>query len=152
MCQVGDMNLSYESLTSSTTWQILRDLPVTDPDFFAELSKPWSHVPAPSLSAEDALHEDAEASDLDVGDDTCVPLEAVLDAMHGELTQESEGMFEEGLDGVVSRAKAEEALIEEVDGIVVDATSLVAQEGRGKRKRFQNKLYEQDALKYWDKE
>ena len=82
MCQVGEFNLSYESLTSSATRQLLRDLPLTDPEFFAELSKPRSRVPAPALSAEDVLHEDAEVSDVDVpGDDLAVPLEAVLDAM-----------------------------------------------------------------------
>lgn len=152
MCQVGEFNLSYESLTSSATRQHLRDLPLTDPEFFAELSKPRSRVPAPALSAEDVLHEDAEVSDVDVpGDDLAVPLEAVLDAMHGDLPRESDGMFEEGPDGVVSRAEAEEVLIEEVDGVVVDATSSLAEEeGRGKRKRFRNKFYEQDALKYWD--
>ena len=40
------------------------------------------------------------------GDDLAVPLEAILDVMHGDLPRESDGMFEEGPDGVVSRAKA----------------------------------------------
>ena len=149
---MGEFNLSYESLTSSETRQLLRDLPLTDLEFFAELSKPRSCVPALALSAEDILHEDAEVSNVNVpGDDLAVPLEAVLDPMHRDLPRESDRMFEEGPDGVVSHAEAKEVLIEEVDGIVVDATSLHAEEeGQGKRKRFRNKFYEQNALKYWD--
>jgi hypothetical protein len=78
-------------------------------------------------------------------------LQAILDAMHGDLPRESDRMFEEGPDGVVSHAEAEEVLIEEVDGVVVNATSSLAEEeGQGKRKRFRNQFYEQDALKYWD--
>ena len=85
------------------------------------------------------------------GDNLAVPLEAILDVMHGDLLRESDGMFKEGPDGVVSRAEAEEVLIEEVDGVVVDATSSHAEEeGQGKRKRFRNKFYKQNALKYWD--
>ena len=150
MCHTGEFNLSYDSLTSPKTRQILRDLPITEPEFFAELSQRRSRVP---LSADDILHEDREVSDIDVaGDDCSVPLEAVLDAMHGVLPRlDSEAMFEEGPDGVISRAEAEETLIEEVDGVVIDATSSVAQEeGRGKRKKFWNRHFEQAALKYWE--
>jgi len=151
MCRAGEFNLSYESLTSPAARQILRDLPVTDPQFFAELTQPRSRVAAPVLDTEDALHEDAEVSDLDIiGDDSSVPIEAILDAMHGVLPQGSDEMFVEGSDGVVSRAEAEETLIEEVDGVIVDATASVAQaEGRGLRKKFRNKLYEEKALKWW---
>ena len=153
MCRAGEFNLSYESLTSTAARKILRDLPKTDPEFFAELTQPRSRVAAPALSAEDVLHEDSEVSDLDIaGDDSSVPLEAVLDAMHGVLPREGDAMFVEGPDGVVSQAEAEETLIEEVDSIVVDATGSVAQtEGRGQRKKFRNKFYEEESLKWWVK-
>jgi hypothetical protein len=153
MCRAGEFNLSYESLTSTAARKILRDLPETDPEFFAELTRPRSRVAAPALSEEDILHEDSEASDIDVvGDDSSVPLEAVLDAMHGVLSQETDAMFVEGPDGVISHAEAEETLVEEVDGIVVDATSSATNaEGRGQRKKFRNKFYEEESLKWWVK-
>jgi hypothetical protein len=134
MYRTGEFNLSYDSLTSPKTWQILHDLPITEPEFFAELSQRHSHVP---LSMDDILHEDRKVSDINIAGDNCsVPLEAVLDAMHGVLPWlDSKAMFEEGPDGVISCAEAEETLIEEVNGVVIDATSSGAQEeGRGKLK------------------
>ena len=68
------------------------------------------------------------------------------------MFQESDAMFVEGQDGVISRAEAEETLVEEVEGVVVDATTSVAgTEGRGQRKKFRNKLYQEEGLKWWAK-
>lgn len=39
LCQAGDFNLSYESLTSFAVREKLRNFKTTDPDFWAELSQ-----------------------------------------------------------------------------------------------------------------
>ena len=144
MWHVGNSssNLSYESLTSPETRQILRDLPITDSDFFAELTR--NRDQGPELTEDDATLEDNEDPDLDVpSDDSAVPLEAVQDLVHGLLPiDDAEGAFKLGEDGLISAAEAEETLIEEVEGAVVDTTSVREQDlGRGKRKKFRNRLY-----------
>ncbi|KAF5372041.1 hypothetical protein D9615_008034 [Tricholomella constricta] len=149
MCRVGDLNLSYESLTSPATREILQNLPSTDPNFFAELTRPRSRVPI--LSIEDVLVEDAEISEVDIPvDDSVVPHEAVVDDLHGELPETDDQHFVRGADGVISAAEAEEVLIEEVEGVLLDTTGAVAQDlGRGKRKKLRNGLYTAEALKWW---
>ncbi|KAF5381325.1 hypothetical protein D9615_008430 [Tricholomella constricta] len=114
MCRAGEFNLSYESLTSPTTREILRNLPTTDPEFFTELTRPRSRVPV--LSEEDMTIEDAEVLELDVPvDDSVVPHEAVADDLHGTLPTTDDQHFVRGEDGVVSAAEAEEVLVEEVE-------------------------------------
>ncbi|KAF8166376.1 hypothetical protein BJ912DRAFT_243071 [Pholiota molesta] len=144
MCRVGvhDANLSYESLTSPTARQMLRDLPITDPDFFAELTRVRNSPPV--LTDEEAQLEDVEVSELDVpSDDSAVPLEAVEDALHGALPMDDiEQEFIVGEYGLVSAAEAEETLVESVNDVVLDTTSIVDQGlGRGRRKKFRNMLY-----------
>ena len=71
MCKSSEFNLSYDSLTSFEAGQTLRDLPVSDPEFYAERSR----RPAPTLSAEEAKLEDVEENNLNIfGDDSEVPL------------------------------------------------------------------------------
>jgi hypothetical protein len=73
--------------------------------------------------------------DLDVpGDDSAVPLEAVQDLVHGVLpTDDMEGAFKLREDGLISMAEAEETLVEEIEGVVIDTTSVCEQDlGRGK--------------------
>lgn len=145
MCHVGDSasNLSYESLTSPETWQVLQDLPISDPDFFAELTRNWDQ--GPELTEDDAIVEDSE--DLDIHhDDSAVPLEAIQDLVHGVLpTDDPEGAFKLGEDGLILAAEAEETLIEEIEGVVIDTTSIREQDlGQGKRKKFCNRHY------FWD--
>ena len=144
MCRVGDStsNLSYESLTSPDTRQVLRGLPISDPDFFAELTR--NRDQGPELTDDDAPLEDSEELDLDVpGDDSVVPLEAIQDLVHGLLpTDDAEGAFKLGQDGLISAAEAEETLVEEIEGVVTDTTSVRDQElGQGKRKKFRNRHY-----------
>lgn len=144
MCRVGidDTNLSYESLTGPAARQMLRDLPFTDPDFFAELTR-VRNLP-PSLTDEEAQLEDIELSELDIpGDDSAVPLEAVEDLVHGVLPMDDiEQEFVVGEYGLVSAAEAEETLVESVDNKVIDTTSIIGQGlGRGRRKKFRNVLY-----------
>lgn len=148
MCRVGvDTNtcLSYESLTSASTRQKLRELPETDPHFFAELSRERN---APPLLTEEEVHlEDMESESpppIDIpGDDSVVPLDAVEDAVHGLLpAAELNQAFIHGKYGLVSTAEAEETLVESIDGVVIDTSSSMARVlGRGQRKKFRNRNY-----------
>jgi hypothetical protein len=152
MCKVNGFNLSYESLTSSETRQILRNLPETDPEFFAELTQPRSRVAAPTLTPEEATEEDSEVSEVNSpGDDTAVPLDAVIDAIHGNL--DVDDWFVPSEDGgLESTAEAEETLVEEVEGVKIDTTHLVEKlEGRGHRTKTKSKFYSDESLKWWAK-
>ena len=75
MCKAGELDLSYESLTSHEARQMLRDLPRTDPSFFAEISQPCSGQ-TPSLSTSECLQEDSENL-FEAPDDSDVPLAEV---------------------------------------------------------------------------
>lgn len=142
MCRVNDFNLSYESLTGPEAWKILHSLPETDPAFFAELTQPQSRVSAPVLTLDEACDEDVEVSELDnPGDDSVVPLKAVLGMVQGSM--EDDDCFVPGDDwGFVSVAEAEATLVEVVDGVKIDTTDAVrCPKGRGQWKQCQNKLY-----------
>jgi hypothetical protein len=124
---------------------MLRALPITNPDFFTELTRECNAPPV--LTATDAQLEDVEISELDVpGDDSAVPFEAVEDFVHGILpTDDIQQQFVVGKYGLVSAAEAEETLIESVDGVILDTTSVLGQTlGRGQRKKFCNILYAAD--------
>ena len=57
-------------------------------------------------------------------------------------TDDTERAFKLGEDGLISTAEAEETLVEEIEGVVIDTTSVREQDlGRGKRKKFRNKHY-----------
>jgi hypothetical protein len=139
----GDANLSYESLTSPATRQMLRELPTTNPEFFTELTR--KHNTPPVLSNIEVETEDMGDLEIDIpGDDCAVPLEAVQDAVHGLLPADDvEQEFVVGQHNrLVSAAEAEETLIESVNGVVVDTTSTAEVHiGRGKRKKFRNTNY-----------
>ncbi len=124
---------------------MLRELPESDPLFFAELSRERS---APPLLTEDEVHlEDMQLElppPIDIpGDDSVVPMEAVEDAVHGLLpTAEPDQAFIHGKYGLVSSAEAEETLVECVEGVITDTSSTMAQAlGRGRRKKFRNRNY-----------
>ena len=55
-----------------------------------------------------------------------------------------------GQDGLILATEAEETLIEEVEGQVLNTTTAVEQEGRGQRKKIKNRLYTQENLSWWD--
>lgn len=57
-----------------------------------------------------------------------------------------------GQDGVIPATEAEETLIEEVEGQVLDPTTAVEWEGRGQLecKKIKNRLYTQENLRWWD--
>lgn len=150
MCKVNKFNLLYKSLTSSKTHQILRNLPDTDPEFFAELTQPHSQVGAPVLMAEEAHNEDLEVSEVNsYGDDTVVPLNAVLDAVHGNLDDDNCFVPDED-GGLESIAEAEETLVKEVEGIQTDMICLVEKhEGCGHQIKKKSKFYLDESLKWW---
>lgn len=53
-----------------------------------------------------------------------------------------------GQDGVIPATEAEETLIEEVEGQVLDPTT--AMEREGQCKKIKNRLYTQENLRWWD--
>jgi len=153
MCKAGAFDLSYESLTSHEARQTLRDLPRTDPAFFAEISQPRSR---PILDESDALQEDSEEQygGLTPADDSDVPLGEV--AAHHEVvgtsgseplgleTEDTDHLYVVSEDGGLSSvAEAEDTLIESIGDHVTDVTAAYAD--RPRRKRRPNVLYS-DAL------
>ena len=107
----------------------------------------------PRMRAEflEALLEDSEELELNIpGDDSSVPLEVVEDDVHGNFSTEPDQAFVMGQDGLIPATEAEETLIEEVEGQVLDTTTAVEQEGRGQRKKIKNRLYTQENLRWWD--
>jgi hypothetical protein len=147
MCRAGQFNLSYESLTSHGARQMLRDLPTTDPAFFAELSQPRSRTPvAPTLTAQQMTAEDADATDI--VDESDVPLSEVMAAHHNREseaeTSSSENIYttnETG--GLTSTAGAENVYTEAVGDVIDDVTPDVpgplrrTQRARRKNIRYQ---------------
>jgi hypothetical protein len=75
--------------------------------------------------------------------------------VHGELgVDDADCDFVLGEDGTLqTTAEAEDTTVEEVDGVLVDTTAAVSAvaelEGRGRRKRTENKQYSNKALKWW---
>ncbi|RDB20753.1 hypothetical protein Hypma_012086, partial [Hypsizygus marmoreus] len=146
MCKAGKFNLSYESLISLEALQALRDLPVTDPKFFAELIAPRSRQP-PTLSSEEADLEDLEEDSLNVfGDDSEVPMGTVLQVQGEPVRLEVKSDVADADDrdyipedggGLVSNADAETTFVECIGNRVVDATP----QGRGLRKKRKNVMY-----------
>jgi len=155
MCKAGPFDLSYESLTSREARQALRDLPNTDPTFFAEISQPCSRSrhAVPILNDDQTAQEDSEVQygGADALDDSDVPVPEV-DAHQVELvskfqthsTQEDEEdlvhiyvIHDEG--GLSSVAEAEDTLIESIDSHVTDVSSAFT--GRATRIHRSNVLY-----------
>ena len=150
MCKAGELDLSYESLISHEARQTLRDLPKTDPTFFAEISQPRSRVPV--LSDEERLQEDSEMlyGGSTVADDSDVPLAEVTAHQCDQISGNSESAGENGEEyiyipdstgGLHCAAEAEEALTECIGAgdVVIDTSSTVSH--RPKRVRRRNALY-----------
>ena len=112
MCAAGQFNLSYDSLTSYEARRVLRDLPNTDPTFFAEISQPRSRAghAVPILNECQTQQEDSEHTYVAVGDH-----------------------------GLSSAAEAEDVLVESVNACVMDVSGAFT--GRPKRKCRGNVLY-----------
>lgn len=124
MCKGGEFDLSFESLTSHAIRQVLRELPTTDPVFFAELSQSRSHMDiVPSLTAEQVALEDAPSNnEIGPADDSDVPFLEVCAHHHESLNttpsvDPAQLYVPNGTDGLMSTAVAEDTLIESVDGV-----------------------------------
>ena len=150
MCKGGEFDLSFESLTSHAIRQVLRELPTTDPDFFAELSQSRSHMDiVPSLTAEQVALEDAPSNnEIGPADDSDVPFLEVCAHHHESLNttpsvDPAQLYVPNSTDGLMSTAVAEDTLIESVDGVVVDVTP--EDDTRPTRRiRRRNVLYNKD--------
>ena len=51
---------------------------------------------------------------------------------------------------LIPATEADETLIEEVEGWVLDTTMAMEQEGWGQPKKIKNRLYTQENLRWWD--
>jgi hypothetical protein len=68
--------------------------------------------------------------ELDIlGDDSSVPLKVIEDHVHGDFSAQPDKAFVVGQDRLIPATEAEETLIEEVDGQVLDTTAAMEQEG-----------------------
>jgi len=118
MCKGGELDLSFESLTSHMAHQVLRELPTTNPEFFAEISQSHSHVNVtPTLTPEqEALESLSDPAQVYVPNDT---------------------------GGLTTMAAAEDALVELVNDVVVDVTPQDDPRPT-RRNRRRNVLYNKD--------
>ena len=145
MCRGGEFDLSFESLTSHEARRALRELPITDPALFAEISQPRSCVGVvPSLTPDEALLED-NPPDEGAEDDSDVPFAEVC-AHHYESLNTSpldpaQIYLPNETGGLTSTAGSESILVEAVDDVVVNVTPDVTASGRGRRVRRKNVLY-----------
>lgn len=114
---MGEFDLSYESLTSRNAQQVLRDLPETQPTFFAELTQPCHCRQTPTLNNDEAEEEDNTLEDIN--EDSEVPLAALLDHIHNP-SQGSHGYKTDDDGRLVPVAEAEQAFVEETGEISVE--------------------------------
>ena len=99
MCKVGDINLSYECLTSYEVRQAIIGLRSTDVMLYEKLSTPSSSapIPPPSPQHDGSYPEDQERDD----DDTFVDSSLSIDEMIAWISSEAPG-------GVVDSSDDEE--------------------------------------------
>jgi hypothetical protein len=151
MCKGGELDLSVESLTSHAARQVLRELPTTDPEFFAEISQPRSHVGVtPTLTPEQEASEDASSNDEDgPTDDSDVPFLEVH-AHHHESLNPSSSLSDlaqvyvpNDTGGLTTTAAAEDTLVESVNDVVVDVTPQDDPQPTCRNRR-RNVLYNED--------
>jgi hypothetical protein len=140
MCKGGEFDLSFESLTSDAARKVLWDLLTTNPEFFAKITQPRSHVNVPpSLSPEQEALEDA-APDEGPADDSDVPFLEICTHHHEALDPPPQSEVpqvyvptESG--GLSSTASAEDTLVESVNGDIFDVTPEVNPRGCSRRNR-----------------
>ena len=125
-------------MTSCETRQTLRELKTTDPELWEQLIKkpdPKTHI--------DATEVDGNEDEMPFEDDSDLPCEAVIASVGGKKPA--------GVEVDVSGALASSVLAEPIDATAeelgtVEAELSEADNGRGKRKRTQNKLYSSDTF------
>jgi hypothetical protein len=143
MCRAGDFDLSFESLTGNEARRILRELPTTNPDLFAEVSQSRSQVSVPVLTEEESSLEDS-SPETTIEDDSDVPFAKVQahhnESRNAELSPSSAAdpdyiytANESG--GLTSTALSEEVLVESVDGHEADVTPADLTQRRAQRIR-----------------
>ena len=97
-----------------------------------------------------AATEDEEMSEIDIDDDSVVPIDAVVDFVHGTLPTGPEQQFQSTNNGLASTAEAEEMLVEEIKRVLTDTSGTASgKEGCGLHKIFCNTLYTDKAL-WWE--
>ena len=164
MSRVQGWNLSYESLTSFEARDRMRRLRTEDPEFWKELDEGRVQIPRP----DEQVFEDAPpAEEDDAGDDSSVPLEAVIASVITGQTMD--GVVECNGGGLTLGGSAEEDEEEPSIQVVRKAagnkelpTSVISEDvtdkcvepcgtevgshdgnsgGQGKRKKLANRMY-----------
>ena len=111
----------------------LRELEVTDPEFYAELTTMRCDETAPPENV--AQPEDVVDRAEEHDDDCDVPIKVVIEAMTGKNIRKGFASGENG--GIASTCAAEEF----EDDVSVDNHAYDEELGRGKRQRRPNTLY-----------
>src|SRR6202022_45959 len=102
MCRTGDFNLSYDSLTSFEARQELRDLKITDPKFWDELT--CKAAPDLNVAGNEPIFEDDETTEPIFEDDSDLPCEVIIAEVLGSKTR---GVASTATGELVSTAAAE---------------------------------------------
>jgi hypothetical protein len=81
MCRTTEFNLSYESLTSFKARENLRNMKITNPEFWAELM-----AGKRQMVREDEVvdEDDVEMAARRFDDDSDLPCDAIIDIVHGQ--------------------------------------------------------------------
>jgi hypothetical protein len=145
MCRTGGFNLSYESLTSYEARQKLRDLKMTDPDFWNELTQ--KTIDAVDM-ADGNMPEDEDISEVPFEDDSDLPCEVIIARVLGSDLGPDVTSMPDG--NLMSTAAAESLDRDETKGLsdVGEGNAIPPIDsernnlGRGKRKITKNKLYD----------
>ena len=81
MCRTRNFNLSYDSLTGFKARQTLRNLKMTDPDFWNKLTQNTAAEVADNSNVD--MPEDEDDGEVLFEDDSDIPCEAIIACVIG---------------------------------------------------------------------
>jgi hypothetical protein len=149
LCMIKQWNLSHENLRSFEMQEKLREIRTTNDPFWIELNHPNAHhlrPPTDSIVPEDIMPDPEDEEDLD---DSDVGLRHVIADTHkspapkqcGRISKRDNG-------GLMMKTDAED-----IDKLPESAEDGKEEEGRGKRKKIANAMYDlSDFTRHWDNE
>jgi hypothetical protein len=140
---VRGWNLSYECLTSYNAREKLRDIATNNQELYCKIIGDKMNIPDEHI----ALPEDNLDNEVEYEDDVEVPIKKAVRAFTtGTLSEDDNVTFDGGNLQIVTEAET----TMEVDGV---GMVNVEQEGRGKRLKKRNKLYDvQQFCRHWDED
>ncbi|KAI1788297.1 hypothetical protein LXA43DRAFT_894908 [Ganoderma leucocontextum] len=146
-CAIGDLNLSYESLTSREARDRLRDLKITDRAFWDELTAydRQDEVPAEdAVVPEDSVEEESgETTGLE--DDSNIPVDALIALVVDGIAPTGASASPET--GALMSTAATESSEEPEAGVEHEGGE--EELGRGKRKRVKRDLAKYNGEQFW---